>query len=291
MHRNTLPLLALLALPVALLAPAESHAGGFDRQAFEAWVRMRAGDDGKPVYWYATGDVMDQATGEVRARIEGLDTSLAYRDPTRPDTWIQLSRKIFILLDPKTGKRQLGRDGKPRPPTAYPFQVRSYRLDGDEIVYDVESHDSARVFTEPTKRNFTARRLGRLTHYNYAMFIDRVRVDGNRTQRFEVNDFFLRADPGLQEPERYQYTWVGTGPGPTVSSVLSWRYSSFDAMPGEALKKFVREEAPLWLRPPKDMAEIEALRGQQPWRGPGSAVAGATTAGPGATPAAAPPTS
>ncbi len=272
--------IAALALATALALPLAADAGGFTRDNFAAWVRMRAGDDGKPVYWYASGDVMNQATGEVIARMEGLDTSLAYRDPARPDTWIQLSRKIFILLDPKTGERLLGRDGKPRPPTAYPFQVRSYRLDGDEIVYDVESHDSARVFSEPTKRNFTARELGRVTHYNYSMFIDRVRLDGNRTQRFEVNDFFLRSDPGLKEPERYQYTWVGTGPGPSVSSVLSWRYSSFDAMPGEALKKFVREEAPLWLRPPKDLAEVEALRAQQPWRGPGSAVPAAATTPP-----------
>lgn len=271
--------LAMLALAGAPGPAGTAWAGGFTRENFAAWVKMRAGDDGKPVYWYATGDVMNQATGEVVARMEGLDTSLAYRDPARPDTWVQLSRKIFILLDPKTGQRLLGRDGKPRAPTAYPFQVRSYRLDGDEIVYDVESHDSARVFAEPTKRNFTARDLGSVTHYNYSMFIDRVRIDGNRTQRFEVNDFFLREAPGLKEPERYQYTWVGTGPGPTVSSVLSWRYSSFEAMPGEALKKFVREEAPLWLRPPKDMAEVESLRAQQPWRGPGSAVPAAAAPG------------
>ncbi len=262
---------------LAALLPLAASAGGFTQQNFNDWVSMRAGDDGRPVYWYGTGTVMDQASGKVLARIDGLDTSFAYRDPNRPDTWIQLSRKIFILLDPVTGERQLDRDGRPRPPTAYPFQVRSYRLDGNEIVYDVESHDSARVFAEPTQRNFTAREIGRVTHYNYAMFIDRVRVDGTRAQRYEVNDFFLRRDPGLSESERYQYTWVGTGPGGTVSSVLSWRQRSFDALPDGTLKTFVREQAQLWLVPPKNIAEIESLRVQQPWRGPGSAVPAATT--------------
>ncbi len=264
MTRATLACLALLALAVSV--PTLAFSGGFTRANVEAWVQMRAGDAGRPVYWYGTGTVMNQVTGEVLSRIDGMDVSIAWRDPARRDSWIQLSRKIFILLDPKSGARQAGPDGKPRPPTAYPFQVRRYTLEGDALVYEVESHDSARVFAEPPLRNFQVRDLGRVTHYNYSMFIDRVRGDGQRSQRFEVNDFFLRRGTGLTEPERYQYTWVGTGPGPSVSSVLSWRYASFDAMPGEALKAFIRAEAPLWLLPPKDMAEIEALRAQTPYR-------------------------
>jgi hypothetical protein len=268
MTRITLACCAALALAIA---PATTAAAGFTPANFEAWMQMRAGTEGKPAYWYATGTVMDQASGEVLSRIDGMDVSIAWRDPARPGSWIQLSRKIFILLDPRTGARQTGKDGKPRAPTAYPFQVRRYTLEGDELRYEVESHDSARVFAEPPKRNFTARQLGNVIHYNYAMFIDRVRVDGVRSQRFEVNDFFLRRGAGLTDAERYQYTWVGTGPGPSVSSVLSWRYASFDAMPGEALKAFIRAEAPLWLAPPQDMAEVEALRAQTPyrWQAPG----------------------
>jgi len=267
MSRSATVLPALLGLAALTLAPVPSGAGGFTRTNFTAWIDMRAGTDGKPVYWYATGHVMDNVTGEVVSRIDGVDVALAFRDPAKPDTWVQLSRKIFILLDPKSGKRQLGPDGKPRRATAYPFQVKTYTLQGDEILYSVESHDSARVFSEPPRTNYTARQLGGVTHYNYAMFIDRVRVDGQRSQRFEVNDFFLRTGKDLADPERYQYTWVGTGPGPVVSSVLSWRYGSFDAMPGEALKDFIRSEAPLWLAPPKDLAEVERLRNQTPYRG------------------------
>jgi hypothetical protein len=271
MTRSASALPALVALAASALAALPAAAGGFTPANFAAWIDLRAGSDGQPVYWYATGHVMDSVTGEVVSRIDGVDVALAFRDPAKPDTWVQLSRKIFILLDPKTGERQRGPDGQPRRATAYPFQVKTYTLRGDEIVYSVESHDSARVFSEPPRTNYTARELGGVTHYNYAMFIDRVRVDGQRSQRFEVNDFFLRAGRDLADPERYQYTWVGTGPGPVVSSVLSWRYRSFDAMPGEALKAFIRTEAPLWLAPPKDLAEIGALRAQQPWAPAGAA--------------------
>jgi hypothetical protein len=256
---------ALTLLVVIMAAPLGALGGGFTPENFDNWIRMRAGSDGKPVYWYASGHVMNNATGEVVALMEGIDTAIVLKDPTRPNTWIQLSRKIFISLDPRTGELQAGPDGKPRRPTAYPFQVKTYTLEGDEIIYSVESHDTASVFAEPPQRNYTARKLGSLTHYNYSMFTDRVRPDGKRSARFEVNDFFHRPDPGLSEQERYQYTWVGSGPGPIVASALSWRYSSFDDLPSQRLKDYIRSNAPLWLAPPKDMAEIAALKAQVPY--------------------------
>jgi hypothetical protein len=255
---------AALPLLIASLVPAAALAGGFNPETFAAWISLRAGD-GQPVYWYATGHVMDDQTGKVIARMEGIDVSRVFKDPARPDTWVQLSRKIFISLDPVTGELQKGPDGKPRRPTAYPFQVKTYTLDGDEIVYSVESHDTASVFAEPPLRNYTVRRIGSLTHYNYSMFTDRVRPDGKRSRRFEINDFFLRPGPGLTEQERYQYVWTGTGPGPIVASAISWRYPSFDALPSQRLKDYIRTNAPLWLAPPKDMAEIATLKTQVPY--------------------------
>jgi hypothetical protein len=50
-----------------------------------------------------------------------------------------------------------------------------------------------------------------------------------------------------------------------VATALSWRYSSFDAIPSARLKEFIRRQAPLWLAPPRDMAEVDALRQQQPY--------------------------
>jgi hypothetical protein len=256
-----LPLISL----AALLLPASAFAGGFTPASFDAWVKMRTGGDGKPVYWYASGHVMNNITGEVVSRMEGVDTSTVFQDRAKPGTWVQLSRKIFISLDAKTGELMTDKEGKPRKPIAYPYQVKTYTLEGDEVLYSVESHDSGLVFPEAPRKNYTARQIGNVTHYNYAMFIDRVRQDGSRVQRFEVNDFFLRPD-AANEQERFQYTWVGTGPGPIVSSAASWRYSSFDAMPSARLKDYIRKNAPLWLNPPKDMAEIAALKAQVPYQ-------------------------
>jgi hypothetical protein len=255
-----------ICLAATLGAAHPALAGGFTPENFDAWVKMRTGGDGKPVYWYATGHVMNNVTGEVVSLMEGVDTSTVFKDPANPGTWVQLSRKIFISLDAKTGELALDKDGKPRRPIAYPYQVKTYKLEGDEILYSVESHDTGLVFAEAPKRNYTATQIGNVTHYNYSMFIDRVRQDGTRSQRFEVNDFFYRPDAGLKDEERFQYTWVGTGPGPIVSSAVSWRYASFDAMPSQRLKDYIRKNAPLWLNPPKDMAEIAALKKQTPYQ-------------------------
>jgi hypothetical protein len=249
----------------ALAAAGPAAAGGFTPELFDAWIKMRAGD-GKPVYWYAEGRVLSNPEGALIGLMQGVDTSIVMRDPDAPATWVQLSRKIFWTVDPATGTVALDREGKPRRPIAYPYQVKTYTLDGDDIVYTVESHDGGVVSKMGPHRNYTATRLGNVTHFNYAMFIDRVRGDGSRSQRFEVNDFFLRDEPGLSDRERFQYTWVGTGPGPIVSSALSWRYGSFDDMPSELVKLEIRKNAPLWLAPPKDMAEIERLRGQVPYQ-------------------------
>ncbi len=248
------------------LAAFPALAGGFTPETFDSWIKMRTGGDGKPVYWYAEGHVMNNVTGQTVSKMTGVDTSTVFQDPQEPGKWVQLSRKIFISLDPVSGEIMTDKDGNLRRPIAYPYQVKTYRLEGDEIVYTVESHDAGLVFQEPARKNYTAHKIGNVMHYNYAMFIDRVRQDGTRSQRFEVNDFLSRADAGLSEQERFQYTWVGTGPGPIVSSAVSWRYGAFDAMPSKILKDYIRAKAPLWLAPPKDMAEIAALKSQVPYR-------------------------
>ena len=116
---------------------------------------------------------------------------------TRPGTWVQLSRKIFISLDPRTGEMLKGPDRDPLRPIAWPFQVKKYTLQGGEISHEVESHDTAPVFSEPLRMNYTVTEIGRVRHYKYSMLIDRVRVDATRSRRFKVNDLriVLSIDP------------------------------------------------------------------------------------------------
>ncbi len=256
---------AILAAPVAALSVASgsASAGGFTPDLFDAWIKMRAGD-GTPVYWYAKGNVLQEGTGKLLSHMEGFEAAVAIRDPAKPHVRFHLSRKIFILLDPATGEILTGSDGKPRAPVAYPFQVRSYTLEGDDIVYTVQSHDMTAVTDEPPQRNFTAKRLGNVTHFNYAMFVDRLRGDGSRTRFYEVNDFFLRPD-AKTEQARFQNTWVSAGPGPTVSNATFTRTGTFESMP-KRIVDYVKANAPLWMLPPKDMAEIERLRAVTPMR-------------------------
>jgi hypothetical protein len=250
-----------LATALVLTSPG-AMAGGFTPEIFDAWIKMRAGD-GKAVYWYAKGSVLQEGTGKLLSHMEGFDTARVMRDPTKPNSWIQLSRKIFISLDAVTGEILKDRDGNPRKPIAYPYQVKTYTLDGDDMVYTVQSHDSGVVADEPAQRNYTATQIGKVLHFNYAMFIDRVRGDGSRVQRFEVNDFFYRPD-ARNEQERFQYTWVGTGPGPIVASAVSWRYGKFEDMP-KRIVDYIKINAPLWMAPPQDMTEIAKLKQMVPY--------------------------
>ena len=253
--RAWLPVLAILG--ALLAAPGAASAGGFTPDLFDAWIKMRAGD-GTPVFWYAKGNVLQEGTGKLLSHMEGFEAARAIRDPAKPNAWLHLSRKIFILRDPATGDILTGADGKPRAPIAYPFQVRTYTLNGDDVIYTVQSHDKTAVTEEPPQRNFTVQRFGGVTHFNYAMFVDRLRGDGSRTKFYEVNDFFLRPD-ATTEQARFQNTWVSAGPGPTVSNATFTRTGQFDAMP-KNIVDYVRANAPLWMAPPQDMAEIARLR-------------------------------
>jgi len=119
----------------------------------------------------------------------------------------------------------------------------------------VESNNGRSVYTLGPMENYAARRIDGVQWFNYSVFFQR------GTGKFENSDFYVSPDKGLSERERYQHTWVSYGVGPIMSRAVAWRYSNFDAMP-EVITKIVREEAPMWLEPPYDMAEIERLRAE-----------------------------
>jgi len=224
-----------------------SASGGFTNELFEAWLSMRAGGGKTSVYWYSEGLIRSFPDGKVTAKMEGFDTAHLIPDPEDPNTFYQLSRKIFLFVDPDTGKI-LDRD-----PIAYPYQLKTYTLDGEHIVYTVESHNGRINYTLGPMRNYSVKMIGDVIWFNYAVFIPR------GVGKFENSDFFVQPEGSMTEEERYQQSWVSYGPGPTTSSAVAWRYTEFDAMP-ERIKTFVRERAPLWLIPPRDRVEIAQIR-------------------------------
>lgn len=235
---------------LALLAPHSTHAEGFTPELFDAWLDMRVGDGETPVYWYAEGLLKSFPDGKTTARMIGFDTGRLLRDPENPNQATHLSRKIFFWFDPETGERL------DMEPIAYEYQVKTYELKGEDIVYAVESRSGERIsFVDPSTENYSAKRIGDVIWFNYPVFIDR------GPGKFENSDFYIQPSTDLNEQEKYQHVWVSHGPGPIMSSAVAWRYSSFDEMPSQ-LTEMVKSEAPMWMTPPENMDEIAQLRNE-----------------------------
>jgi len=239
----------LVILTNLALTTTSAHADGFTKELFESWLSMRTGGGETDVYWYSEGLVKSFPEGSTTAKMIGFDTSHLLRDRDNPNKAVQLSRKIFYFFDPETGERIN------RQPIAYPHQVKTYELDGDDIIYTVESNNGSSVYTLGPMRNYSARTIDGVKWFNYPVFFER------GTGKFETSDFFVQPGNDLTEQEKYQHTWVSYGVGPMMSSAVAWRYSSFDAMPN-LITEIVREEAPRWMSPPRTMDEIAELRHQ-----------------------------
>ena len=238
----------LIMLAAGLVfATGHAHADGFNKTLFESWLAMRTGGGETDVYWYSEGLVKTFPGGETTAKMVGFDTSQLLRDPDNPNKAIQLSRKIFYFFDPETGERM------DRPPIAYPHQVKTYELVEDDMIYTVESNNGSSVYTLGPMRNYSARDIAGVHYFNYAVFIER------GTGKFENSDFYVQPDESLSEQQRYQHVWTSYGVGPIMSTAVAWRYSSFEALP-EQIREIVRAEAPLWMKPPASLEEINELR-------------------------------
>ncbi len=242
MKTHTLSLIAGLCLAIT-----GAKADGFNKDLFESWLTMRTGGGETDVYWYSEGLVKSFPDGATTAKMIGFDTSTLLRDPDNPNKAVQLSRKVFYFFDVKTGERLI------RDPIAYPHQVKTYELDGDDIIYTVESNNGRSVYTLGPMRNYSAKTIDGVQWFNYPVFFE------HGTGKFENSDFFIQPGDDLTERERYQHTWVSYGVGPIMSSAVAWRYSSFDSMPDQ-ITTIVRKEMPLWMQPPRSMKEIAELR-------------------------------
>ena len=238
---------ALIALCLAM--PLSAKAEGFTQELFDAWLELRMGGGKGAVYWYSEGMVKQFPGGEAVAKMIGFDASHVLQDPDDPSQATHLSRKIFIFLDPETGEMM------DRPPIEYEYQLKTYQLEGDEIIYTVESRAGDRISHVAPVRNYSVKQIDDVLWFNYSVFIDR------GTGKFENSDFYMIPGEGLSEQERYQHSWVSYGVGPIMSQAVAWRYSAFEELP-DMIQTYVRDKAPLWMAPPKDLAEVDRLRKQ-----------------------------
>jgi len=228
-----------------------SHAEGFNTNLFETWLEMRAGDDSNQVFWYSEGSLKTFPEGKPIADMIGFDVSRIIRDTEYSNKAKQLSRKIFYFFDSETGERLS------RPPIAYEYQVKDYVLEGDEIIYSVESRYGDRIsYVRPT-RNYNVKEIDNTIWFNYSVFINR------GTGKFENSDFYIIKNDNLSDLQKYQHSWVSYGVGPVMSRAVAWRYNDFSDLP-DKIQSLVSDEAPLWMNAPESISEIITLRDQVP---------------------------
>lgn len=235
--------------------------GGFDGELFDRWLEARVGS-GEPVYWYSIGSVYTYPEGEVVATMEGFDTARLVRDPAKESTAHQLSRKIFVYRDPETNQVLTESNGMPVRQIMYPYQFITYELDGDRLVTWVEQGSGARLTKLGPSDEITARRLGDTAVFSAPLFLN-LETPRGPYQAFEHYDFFIQPEK-VGQP--YQLSWIRYGDmppflggGKAIIHLVAWRVDSFEELPA-TIRDWVKENAPLWLAPPKSIDEIRELQ-------------------------------
>ena len=272
-RRDALVLAGAGAAAIATTAPGGALAAppATTVDQFNAWIALRGGEDA-PATWYSEGLIRPiKDSGAVQARMVGLETWITPPGLRTATSAVSLSRKIYFLLapdrdeivtDPKTGTA--------RRPSIYVYQVRVFTLIDGAIDYKVESHDLRGVRHGGPGVTFTVNQINDQTHVNYASFPRRPDASGvTRVTSGEVYDYFDNGPRIAEDPARYQMSWVGTNLEGNIANQRGWRFATFDAIPNDWLKTIVRNKAPVWMESPKDMAEIERLRGTIPVQVPG----------------------
>lgn len=260
-----------LALGTALAPLSVSAALPKVTQAqFDHWLDMRGGLDGA-AYWYSEGFIRPIADGgRPTSRMLGIESWITPKELRTPTTAVSISRKIFFFLEVDRDERTTDKEtGKPSRPSIFAHQWRRFSLVDGVIKYEVESHDLRAIRLGGQGALYTVTDMGDQTHVNYGSYPVRPGPNGPQITNGEIYDYF---DHGPRIPElhlRYQMNWVAANVAGQISNMHGWRYASFDDTPNAWLKNVLRTQAPLWMAPPKDMAEIEKLRATIPYPVPG----------------------
>jgi hypothetical protein len=253
MRVRSLVAVAVLALASAAAAGA---GGGCDEELFEQFVTMRGGDGSRPVFWYAIGELTTYPEGETVAVLEGLGADRLVREEGQRLVAHQLHREVFVYRDPKTNEVLREHAGQPIAPLKMPYQYFTYRLEGDRLTSSVEHGRGDRV-RSLGPLEIAVRRVGGASVFSMPLF-----VRGPRPALAHY-DFFLGSD---DERPRYHVSWLrfndyprAPAPGRSLMHTVSWRIDRFEDVP-ETIRGFIEREAPMYARPPRDLAEIRRLQ-------------------------------
>lgn len=235
----------------------------FDQKVFDTWVDMRISDEKKTTYWYCYGEVYSYPDGKLITRMEGVDLGKMFR--LAKDSVLQLNRKIFVYTDPITNEVLSEFGGKPVSHIEYPYQQITYALRNNKLVTYVTQGKGARLSKFGPGYNTTARKVGKKWMFSSPVFLNFPLPNGKQYEAYENYDFVVDTKQKATQ-DKYQLTWVRygdlpvwAGGGKGVIQLVCRRVDSFEAL-SAPLKKHIREKAPLWLNPPKDLNEITELQ-------------------------------
>jgi hypothetical protein len=252
---------ALLLAAVPAVAQGAREAAP---QELRTWVDARAGT-GAPVHWIAEGGVYEYPSGKRLFGMIGFDSSTVIWPDEPGGDVLHLTRKTFAYTDPETGEILTEYQGKPVEPIAYPYQMITYRMNDGLIYGDVEQGVGKGIQKIKSKDGMRVRMMGTDTMaVTASVFLDMTLPGGRAYQAWENYDFFIHTGDNVDEPHQMSWQRYGAlppfaGGGQAIYHLLSWRVESLDEFPPKLLA-WARENKPLWLKPPADMAEIKALQ-------------------------------
>lgn len=234
----------------------------FSPETFEKWVNMRAGNGKKPVYWYCYGELYSYPEGKLVAKVQGLD--VATRLTPRPDSVIQLNRKLFLYLDKDNGKILDTISGLPVNHIKYPYQIIEYVLKGKELITYVTQGSGARLMRLGPTQSGKVKKVGKNLVYSFPAFMNFQTAKG-KYEAYENFDFFLNENAGRLD-QKYQLTWwrygeipAFLGGGRSIMQLVCYRVSDFSDLP-DPLRAYIENKAPMWKLPPRNMQEVDVLQ-------------------------------
>jgi len=238
-------------------------------EALQTWVDARAGTGERPVHWVSEGYVYDYPSGKKLFGLIGFDSSTILWPDSVGGIITHLTRKTFAYTDLETGAVIKEYNGQVVEPIAYPYQMITYRLENDRIYGDVEQGVGDRIQKIPSKDGIPFRKMGNGYIFNAMVFLDFPLPSGTQYQAWENYDFFVQPVGTVDEPHQMTWQRYGKAPrwaghdGPVITHLHSWRVESHDEFPKQLLN-WAKADKPMWLNPPKNIAEVRALqRGDQ----------------------------
>ena len=234
----------------------------FSDEVYSDWLKTRIGEGEESVFWSCFGEVYSYPDGELICYMVGAD--MGNRKEITPDSIVQLSRKIFIYVDPETGEAFDTYNGQKVNHIQYPYQLISYVKDGDKLRTWVTQGAGNRIRTIGPGSKIRARKMGSNTVYSAPLFLNFDTPRG-KYEAYENYDFIYTPN-ATNTIDKYQMTWVRygakapfAGAGNGIIQLVAHRVDTWDELP-QALKNYINDKAPMWKAPPQNEQEIKDIQ-------------------------------